>query len=620
MKLQILAEELLVELSPQEIYQKFYSGITDSLFYALVAIDPQTQIDESNGHIIRLGKYAKLIINLYQKGQFKREDSKKLKEYLEYVYKYRIPLDMNKVTSTGDIYNLVEKYVNADTQDLSNIFQTLKSGEDYKTLFNGHNWVIYQPLTEKGACYIGVQTEWCTTWGPMSLNKSHQDRSNRFAAYNTAANPLYIIVNKQDQTEKYQFHFSSSQFMDSGDRKIDLSSFFENNPEVRNFFYPSFIRTSSEKEREWEIDHLKLLSNEDVAVLASKILNIDEISNPIAIAILEKNREAISELIDDEQLSASPNIETSRASKSVISISFEFTSSNVFKGHDNLEGAESNLSYLHSDKAYSNDNVYREYQETDFNDTWWTDYMEGLLKDYYVEHSDDINMNFSIRTFEKFKLNFFDDFNENEDLRSNLINEFITQNQDVYDTALIEEINQTERFIKFDIHSSYVEITLHIIYFIQYLIKHNIQKIENNLFDILDDYVEYYDISTYYEGINDYGRITPQYSDSNVKNAMNEYFEKIIDNFEEFEECLEIKKKFNELYDKYFRDDKYENEHVLINLVDQSIDCEDGTIEISYYNKDKGKKYKGKIKVKNLPVYMSNYALFEQFHTMKKLI
>lgn len=193
MKFDILLEDLLNELSGEEIYQKYYSKIPYNEFLEIVSSDPQSVV--SNDKIQKMGKYSKLLILLFQKGGLQLEDLDKAKEYLGYVYQHKIPMDLGKIKQLADIYNVVKDYIAKDTKSLEEILKIL-SKEEFKVLHNGENWYIFQPLTEKASCYLGVNTEWCTTWGPYSLNKKHKDRGNMFSRYSPQG-PLFIMIDKK---------------------------------------------------------------------------------------------------------------------------------------------------------------------------------------------------------------------------------------------------------------------------------------------------------------------------------------------------------------------------------------------------------------------------------------
>ena len=97
MKFSNILESMLLEVTPDEIYNSYYTDIDREEFNQIVMSDPQSKIND-NG-IQRIGKYAKLLINLYRKKTLKLEDLPRAKEYLEYVYKHSISLDANKIKS-----------------------------------------------------------------------------------------------------------------------------------------------------------------------------------------------------------------------------------------------------------------------------------------------------------------------------------------------------------------------------------------------------------------------------------------------------------------------------------------------------------------------------------------
>jgi hypothetical protein len=114
MRFDTLLEELLNELSGSEIYQKYYSKIPFDEFLNIVMADPQTVYE--GGELKRMGKYSKLLIALYQKGGIRLDDVDKAKEYLGYVYKHKISLDVNKVKQLSDLYDVVKGYLAQDTK------------------------------------------------------------------------------------------------------------------------------------------------------------------------------------------------------------------------------------------------------------------------------------------------------------------------------------------------------------------------------------------------------------------------------------------------------------------------------------------------------------------------
>jgi hypothetical protein len=83
--------------------------------------------------------------------------------------------------------------------------------------YEDSDWVVYIPETYAASCKLGQGTSWCT---------ASTESSNYYDDY-TEDGPLYIIINKKDRNEKYQFHLETDSFMDKDDDAIDLFTFFK---------------------------------------------------------------------------------------------------------------------------------------------------------------------------------------------------------------------------------------------------------------------------------------------------------------------------------------------------------------------------------------------------------
>ena len=89
------------------------------------------------------------------------------------------------------------------------------------------------PKTEFAAQYWGRGTDWCTAYGDPK--GKWPKRTSTFDEYDKG--PLYIW--NDNNGEKYQFHFPSRQFMDSGDRPIShekLQYFRTQHPVLKKVF------------------------------------------------------------------------------------------------------------------------------------------------------------------------------------------------------------------------------------------------------------------------------------------------------------------------------------------------------------------------------------------------
>ena len=58
------------------------------------------------------------------------------------------------------------------------------------------------------------------------------------------------MLNKKDPTDKYQFHFESNQYMDKEDRQVNLPTFLNERPELKEFFKEMFKRFLSKDQKQ----------------------------------------------------------------------------------------------------------------------------------------------------------------------------------------------------------------------------------------------------------------------------------------------------------------------------------------------------------------------------------
>jgi hypothetical protein len=608
MKFSRIVEELLTELSGSEIYQKYYNKIPYEEFLSIVSADPQTIIDNETV-ITRMGKFSKLLVSMFQKGGLKIEDLDKAKEYLGYIYKHSTPIDINKIRELGDLYNVVKQYIVQDTKNFVEVLKQLSPNQDYKLLYNGEDWVIYQPITEKGACYLGVSTEWCTTWGPYTLNKKHKDRGNMFATYNKRG-PLYIMINKTNHDDKYQFHFESKQFMDVNDKQINKSEFFRHKDELKHYFFPSLIKDVSEEQHKLEISRIYLLSDEEGLELVKK--SIGNINNLLVTSIMNGDEETLPTLIVDGEIDGDIQIENGRL---IIPVK-------------DIRGESDGTRRVINDYRYEEDNGY-EFVYNDIEDRYYSDedYKIELLpffKSFYEGNSGEILSTLGIQNYQLFETSYFENFLHNKDIKEELIDTVAILSRESYETQNGIAADDIEKYIHFGYRDE--EYNVNIVYFIQFLIIKNIDKIVDDTYsvqDVMDMYIDHYSIDTERdEPIYNFDMTFPKYGDgSSFSQKIDKYFEALLEDSEGSEGCVELRKKLNIIVRDLFKGhNKFENDHVMVNIESLDIDCGDGSILITYFNKDTGKRYNGKVKVDNLPSYVTNYQLFENLITFKKNI
>lgn len=606
MDFHFLLEELLTELSADEIYQKYYNKIPYDVFFDIVSADPQTQSE--GARITRMGKYAKLLISLYQKGGMRIEDTDKAREYLEHVYEHKVALDVNKIKELGDLYNIIKGYIAQDAKTFQEVINVL-SKDEYQVLYNGKEWDIYKPLTEKAACYLGVNTEWCTTWGPYSLNKRYRDRGNHFE-YHHKKGPLFILIKKNDPEYKFQFHFETKQFMDIKDRKINVQEFLENNREILHYFFPSFIKKVSNEQITKEINRINLLSED----LAQELLNkaTKQVNNSLVFAILNKDEDLINKLIkDDQNLSDDIIIKNNKIIFVLRSLSSE------------MEQVKSNITYYN----YESQNGY-EFIYNDIRNRVDADYLKNnfaeYLKPYYEENKEIFRVNYGIIKIEEFYDKFLDEFVGNNDIIDAFCSDVAELSAENYEAKMRAEKDEISKFIEiynYDNYFEYDTIEISISNFVKFLLENNIEKINYRIDTIIDSYISENNLDHEFEYAYDYDIIFPDYVTNrgyHLNNETEKFFSKYINNSEQGKKCMELKEKFMQIYDKFFKgNDFYDTDQFTVKLKKREVDCSDGTVSIQYYNKLNNKTYglrnePDKVKIDNLVSLLVNKKLFEQ--------
>jgi hypothetical protein len=610
MNFTLLLEELLTELSGEEIYKKYYSNIPYDDFTNLISADPQTVVDGNSGKIQKMGKYSKLLVGLYQKGGLQIEDLEKAKEYLGYVYQHKIPLDLGKIKELGDLYNVVKDYIAKDTKSLDEILKIL-SKDEFRVLHNGQNWYIFQPLTEKASCYLGVNTEWCTTWGPYSLNKKHKDRGNMFSRYSPQG-PLFIIIDKKNPDHKYQFHFESNQYMDRDDRRIDASEFItkSENREIFNYFFPSFTKDVNSDGIKLELKRLDILPNELGLQLFEK--SIGKVNNKLVNGIISNDEDTVSKLLGDVNVSFSGGM---------IDINVEVLI-------DDLEQLEQNIGWYEYEANNGWQFVYDDMRDRDI-DEYEEERLQEFLKPYYEENQDEFSRNFSIKDFDTFLSNFFKTFREKDDVQDAFWSDIADLSYASYEEGNELMIDEIKKDIS--INSEYgggYEVSLNIVKFVQFILKKGYEEIleEDILNEMLSDFVDYCGHGGEFERIYDYNIVYPKYGERNqLTKETDKFFDYILEDVQRSEGCMKLRQTLNEIIQKYFNNYSkvYENEFIKVKLQSTEINCDKGTVKVQYNRKSDGENIAGgvsEVKVENLVSLLINYKLFESYSRYKKLI
>ncbi|GHT11391.1 hypothetical protein AGMMS4956_04350 [Bacteroidia bacterium] len=197
-------------LSINEIHEKYYRDVMDSVFSAIVAADTVSSRPQKG----KLGMYAKWLLNLYKRGNLKTEDLYKAQEYLPIfdkaakANKIRIK-DLNHYKSLAEMYMAIAPFIDQPAISKTDHERHIKENEAEK-LYEDDIFVVIYPKTMAASCYYGKGTQWCTA--------ATNSRYNAFDKYNSKGK-LYIIIDKA-RGKKYQFHFETEQFMDEKNEEL----------------------------------------------------------------------------------------------------------------------------------------------------------------------------------------------------------------------------------------------------------------------------------------------------------------------------------------------------------------------------------------------------------------
>jgi hypothetical protein len=176
-------------------------------------------------------KYTQWLLTLTLKGQMPLEDLYKATEYLTTFMRLKaaIPVEQRNIMAYKSLQDLFD-VVKLAMDDPSLLPVSKGAGKrdikaemmkQARVVMDTPEYLIVVPLTQEASCYFGVNTQWCT---------ASTTSSNYFDSYNKDG-PIYIILEKKTNT-RWQFHFSSAQFMDENDRSIDVTDFANSHPQV----------------------------------------------------------------------------------------------------------------------------------------------------------------------------------------------------------------------------------------------------------------------------------------------------------------------------------------------------------------------------------------------------
>lgn len=598
MKFKDIIFEWLITENKEEIYKKYYSDIDRDTFIRIIKGDPKTVV--TGNTIDFIGKHAKLLLNLYKSNTLKIEDLPKANEYLTLVYHHNMPVDYKKIQSIPDLYNLVKDKIAKVSTSLVELIKLLGK-EEYEVKHNGDSWFIVRPLTEKAAAYLGVNTEWCTTWGQYCLNPDYKDRTNHFMSYSPQG-PLYIIVNKENESDKYQLHFPSNQLKNPADSEVsNRPKFFNERMEIKKYFFPIIYLANP------DIDQIKeqlpkvkkFLDKNDTAVLMDAFMKHYGAENPLISALSNEDEYKFGEFVSSEY------------PFSFRSGILEFEVRTLPKNVDEYSDYIKNLRYS-ANEAY-NSIADGEYYEIKNNGE---EILNGYLNRYYDLNKTKLINDFgrlceSYDTFIEFIRNA--DFFENEAILEGYVDEYSSATGAAAENAYNDEANSYEEILEIDGYT-YREIKMPIEKVAEFIAEKEITRIDD-LSEFMDGYLDFYDLPTesYFE-LPEHEYVYPS----------QEFMDKLFDDFFDDKhetllgsanpECAENTKKFYDIFTKHFNtSSEFENEFVKITIKSpwfKSYSCDNG-IALTYLNKKTNEKYEGNMELESLINHMNIEPLFE---------
>lgn len=217
--------------------KRLYPNISDEDFDRLIRLDPTFQSNRDS-----VGKYGKWILNLFNKDMLDNEghlfdllsrfEEAKPQLQVKDVNRFKSMIELEDYLNDTSNYNELSR-----RQQLRKIQTAVRNTDirvDAEKVFEDYAWEVWVPHTYEASCKLGQGARWCTA----------TTDSDYYYKYYTHRGPLFILIDKYDRNNKYQFHFPSAQFMDKEDESIDpFDDILDNDADLREFFRPYILES-----------------------------------------------------------------------------------------------------------------------------------------------------------------------------------------------------------------------------------------------------------------------------------------------------------------------------------------------------------------------------------------
>lgn len=217
--------------------KRLYPQIEDQDFNRLIRLDPTFNPTRDS-----VGTYGKWILKLFTKHQLNNEghvtdvlrrfeeNKRQLKE--KDINRFKTIDELDAYLNDENNYNqLSNRQALRQTQ---NAVRKTDISVDATKVFEDSAWEVWTPNTYEASCKLGQGSRWCTA----------TTDSDYYYKYYTRQGPLFILIDKYDRNNKYQFHFPSAQFMDKEDESIDpFDDILDNDTDLREFFRPYILES-----------------------------------------------------------------------------------------------------------------------------------------------------------------------------------------------------------------------------------------------------------------------------------------------------------------------------------------------------------------------------------------